>query len=125
MNFLSEHIGIILFIIILILIVLSILALRESYQNFLRREAEAKSIIDFCKLPHQFSDIKNGLSEITSLTYSELFDINFDIRNVQDDANLLIVFYDSDDVLLDKLIKKLEKSTSDYNYKIGSIQIKS
>lgn len=124
MQFFFDHIGIILLIIILILIILSIFAFRESEQNFIRRESESKKIINFCKKPHTFLDLKNDLAKITSLTYSELFDINFDIKDVKDDMKLLIVLYESDDMLLRELNKKLDSTYSNCNYKIGSVSIR-
>ena len=124
MQFFFDHIGIILIITILILIILSIFAFRESEQNFIRRESESKKIIDFCKKPHTFLDLKNDLAQITSLTYSELFDINFDIKDVNDDMKLLIVLYESYDMLLRELNKKLDSTYNNCNYKIGSVSIR-
>ena len=79
------------------------------------------NIISFCKEFHTFSEFKNDLFTISEIDYMELLDINFDIKNCNENTKLIVLLYHTDKVIENILDNKINNSC---NKKIGCLKLK-
>lgn len=132
-----------------ILIILIIIGAFLKYRIIKEEEIEenerrkiAEELLLFFKDTHTFWEIKNNLIKIPvqnvginnlpnintssleeDITYFHLFDIAFDIqRDVNEDSELKIILYYSDNRVIEYLINKFEKPFL-FTNKIGSLSL--
>lgn len=78
------------------------------------------NIISFCKKPHTFSEFKNKFFTISEIDYMELLDINFDIKNCNENTELVVLLYHTDKVIENILNNKIDNFC---NKKIGYLKL--
>lgn len=96
--------------------------LRQEEENKIRKDnnEKAEQIIAVCQSIHTFAELKENFS-VECFTYLDLFDLNFNLKDVQDNMKVVITLYFSKDLAKQKLLSKLENPYK--TLKLGSVNL--
>lgn len=95
---------------------------RQESENKVKQDnsEKAEKLIAVCKNIHTFAELKETFS-VECFTYLDLFDLNFNLKDVQDDMKVIITLYFSKEVTKEKLLLKLENPYK--TLKLGSVNL--